>query len=172
MAINYSKVLKQVPVGSGTYKVYAQAQTTQIWGLDEFAQHIHDHNSVASKGMILLILTDMVTCLKEKLLDGVKVRLGDFGSFWLSLHSHGEDNADDFTAQDITGITLSFTAGSSMTSDELMKDATFEFVGTRAQQAETRAQRNADLNEQAGGSSSSSQSGSGSQSGAGGEGDD
>lgn len=156
MAINYSKVLRQCPVGSDTYKVYAQAQVKEVLDLDAFAQHIHDHNSMLSKGTILLVLTDMVSCMKEKLLDGDKIRLGDFGSFWVTLRSNGETDAEEFTAADITGISLRFTAGSTMTSDQLMKDASFDFVGTREQQAAVKAQRNTDLNETTGGSSSSS----------------
>ncbi|MCD8303208.1 MAG: hypothetical protein LUC86_00025 [Prevotellaceae bacterium] len=160
MAINYSKVARQTPVGSDTYKVFAQAQTTAIWDLNTFAGHIHDHNSTLSKGLILHILTDMVSCMKEKLLDGTKIKLDDFGSFWISLQSNGQESADNFTASDITGIRVRYTVGSDMTSAKLMKDASFEFVGTREQQAEIKAQRNADLNALTGGESSS-ESGSG-----------
>ena len=43
-------------------------------------------------------------CMREMLLEGKKIRLGDLGDFSLLLTSKGAEDADKFTAQNITGV--------------------------------------------------------------------
>ena len=54
------------------------------------------------------------------LLDGKIIRLGDFGSFRLSISSSGADKAEDFTKNMIKGVNLLFRPGKQIT-DELNK---------------------------------------------------
>ena len=43
-----------------------------------------------------------VDCMREQLLEGKKIRLGDLGDFSILLTSKGAEDADKFTAQNIT----------------------------------------------------------------------
>lgn len=79
-------------------KAYAVAQAKETLDLDAFAEHITSHGCVYSKGDILAILTIAISCIKEQLLAGNAVRLGDLGKFYISLTSKGADSFDDFNA--------------------------------------------------------------------------
>jgi nucleoid DNA-binding protein len=45
------------------------------------AEHMANHNTPYSQGTIMGILTDMVTCIKELLLDGKSVRIDNLAVF-------------------------------------------------------------------------------------------
>ncbi len=168
MAINYSKVQMACPPGSKTKKVYARAQYASIMSIQEFSKHISDHNSVYDRSTIQGVLAKAVDCLREELLLGRKVQLGDLGAFYVVVHSKGTDTAEEFSSSNITGISVKLSVGENFKT--LMKDATFEFVPTRAMQAEARKATNESIDsDSSGGSSSSSGSGSGSGGGSVGE---
>ncbi len=159
MAINYSKVARSCPVGSETKKVYATAQYTSVMTLSEFAKHISDHNSVFDRATISGVLTATVMCLRELLLDGKKVQLGDLGSFYVSLKSTGKDSAEEFSAADITAVNVKWSQGSEFA--DLINDATFNLVATRALQAQARDTRNGEVNDAVGAEGSGSGTGGG-----------
>ncbi|MBQ8007988.1 MAG: DNA-binding protein [Bacteroidaceae bacterium] len=89
--INYSLVKRYSKVGDKTSPMmnYAKFQATKEMSLDEFAEHIASHGSVYSKGDIYAILTMAVDCLREQLLAGMRVCLGDLGLFYLSIQGKG-----------------------------------------------------------------------------------
>lgn len=60
-------------------KAYAKNQVREIWDLSKFCKHIASHNSGYSRGMVKAILSDMCDCLVEQLLNGNKIKLGEFG---------------------------------------------------------------------------------------------
>ena len=62
-------------------KAYGAAQVNEVLDFDAFCQHLADHNSPYSKGSIRGILTDAVACIREQMLAGNKVCLGDLGDF-------------------------------------------------------------------------------------------
>ena len=66
-------------------KAYGASQMNEKISFDAFCKHIADHNSPFSKGTIQGILTDAVACLKEELLSGNRVVLGDLGTFSIEL---------------------------------------------------------------------------------------
>ena len=49
--------------------------------------------------------------MREMLLEGKKIRLGDLGDFSLLLTSKGAEDADKFTAQNITGVKVQWEPG-------------------------------------------------------------
>lgn len=136
--INYSISLRSAQPGIKAdkvtkKKVYATAQSDETMPLSEFAQHIASHGSVYSRADVQAILILTVDCLREQLLEGKRVQLGDLGTFGITLQSRGTTSATDFTAQNITGIRVNWARGKAF--GNLRKDATFQLVSTRESQA-------------------------------------
>ena len=58
-------------------KWFARAVSDETFDLAKLAEHMSKHNSPYSSGVIKGVLTDMVDCIKELLLDGKNVKLDD-----------------------------------------------------------------------------------------------
>ena len=112
---------------------YAIAQYADVMTIEKFARHISTHGSVYSRADIAAILYLAVDCMREQLLEGKKIRLGDLGDFSVSLVSKGAESADKFTAQNITGVNVVWDCGSEFKS--LLQDAEFNLVASRSAQA-------------------------------------
>ena len=112
---------------------FAVAQYTDVMTIEKFARHIATHGCVYSRADISAILYMAVDCMREMLLDGKKIRLGDLGDFSISLSSKGAESADKFTAQNITAAKVVWDAGAEF--KNLMKDAEFNLVASRQAQA-------------------------------------
>lgn len=80
-------------------KWYARAVVNETIDLDGLAAHMAAHNSPFSKGAIKGILTDMVTCIKELVLQGVAVKIEDLAIFSLGISCKPADSAKDFDAK-------------------------------------------------------------------------
>ncbi len=91
MALKFSVSLRQLPgTAAGTMKYYPTLQSSERNLLDALVNHITSHNSKFNKADLEGVLTEIVSCMKEMLLDGDIVQLGDdFGSFRLSITSGG-----------------------------------------------------------------------------------
>ncbi len=139
MSINYSLVARAVnpTQQDGEKKVYATYQSKETLSLEDFAKHISDHNSLFDESVILGVLTKMLSCLREQLLDGNMVSFGDMGTFGLILKGSGADSATNFTASNIKDIKVKFSVGSEL--KNLIDDASFNQVPTKAAQAEALA---------------------------------
>ena len=74
-----------------------------------------------------------VDCMREQLLEGKKIRLGDLGDFSILLSSKGAEDADKFTAQNITDVKVQWEPGSEF--KNLLADAEFNLVASRSAQA-------------------------------------
>ena len=71
--------------------------------------------------------------MREMLLDGRKIRLGDLGDFSVTLSSKGAESADKFTAANITGVNVVWDCGKEF--KNLLADAEFNLVASRSAQA-------------------------------------
>ena len=58
-------------------KYYARPVVTETIGIDELAEHMSSHNTPFSKGAIKGLLTDMVSCVKELVLQNKAVNHND-----------------------------------------------------------------------------------------------
>ena len=114
-------------------KAYAIAQYTDVMNIEKFARHISTHGSVYSRADISALLYLAVDCMREQLLEGKKIRLGDLGDFSINLTSKGADTADKFSAQNITGVNVVWDPG--MEFKSLLADAEFNLVASRSAQA-------------------------------------
>jgi predicted histone-like DNA-binding protein len=172
--INYSVAVRPNPGKDKTEyptKAYAALQLTDVVSLDEFATHISEHGSVYNRGDILAILCQAVDCLREMILEGKKVQLGDLGAFYPSIRSTGAPTAAEFTSANIHRLTVNWSRGSSLVN--MVGDASFRVMASRSvQSAAVAAQKAANggdftVNINSSGTSSSSTSGSSSSSGGG-----
>ena len=135
--INYSIMIMGTKPGTlkaniTETKAYGTAQVHEVLDIDQFAEHIAEHNSPFSKGTVKGILCDAVACLREQLLAGNKVRLGDLGAFHVELACEGAVTTDDFSTDNIKAVNVRWTPGKRF--KNLRQDATFQLVpGRKAQ---------------------------------------
>ena len=112
---------------------FAISQYTDVMTIEKFAKHITSDGSVYSRADISAILYMAVDCMREMLLEGKKIRLGDLGDFSLLLGSKGAETADKFTAQNITNVKVQWEPGQQF--KNLLDDAEFNLVASRSAQA-------------------------------------
>lgn len=120
-------------VATEVQNAFAVAQYAEVMTIEKFAKHIANHGCVYSRADIAAILYIAVDEMREQLLDGKKIRLGDLGDFSISLSSKGAENADKFTAANITGVNVNWEPGSEF--KNLLADAEFNLVASRSAQA-------------------------------------
>ena len=120
-------------VASEVQKAFAVAQYTDVMTIEKFARHIASHGCVYSRADISAILYLAVDCMREQLLEGKKIRLGDLGDFSVSISSKGAETADKFSAQNITGVNVVWDCGQEF--KNLIADAEFNLVASRSAQA-------------------------------------
>ena len=120
-------------VATETQKAYAIAQYADVMTIEKFAKHISTHGCVYSRADISAILYMAVDCMRELLLEGKKIRLGDLGDFSVNIQSKGADSADKFSAQNITAVNVTWDCGQEF--KNLIADAEFNLVASRSAQA-------------------------------------
>ena len=77
---------------------------------------------------------DINDCLKELLLEGKRVKLGDLGDFQARLKSKGAKTTDDFNANYIEAVNVSWEPGKPF--QNLRSEASFQLVPSREAQAD------------------------------------
>ena len=112
---------------------FATAQYTEVMTIEKFARHIADHGTTYSRADIMAILYMAVDCMREQLLEGKKIRLGELGDFSVALSSKGAETAEKFSSQNIQRVTVCWEPGSEFRN--LLADAEFNLVATRSAQA-------------------------------------
>ena len=120
-------------VATERQNAFAIAQYADVMTIEKFAKHIATHGCVYSRADISAILYMAVDCMREQLLEGKKIRLGDLGDFSVSLTSKGAENAKAFTTQNITGVNVVWECGQEF--KNLLADAEFNLVASRSAQA-------------------------------------
>ncbi len=103
-------------------KFYARAVQDRTVDFDALVNHMAEHNSPYSRGVISGVLTDMLDCVKELVLDGKAVRLGDLGLFSIRLKSTGALTVEDFKpTTHIKGVNLNVMNTKTWSNTELRK---------------------------------------------------
>lgn len=106
-------------------KWYGRSVQDRTVEFEDFVTHMSEHNSPYSRGVIHGVLTDMLDCLKEMVLDGKNVRFGDLGLFSLSLSSEGTEAREDWTAAKVKGVRLIVRNTKTWSNAELRKKVGF-----------------------------------------------
>ena len=96
--------------------------------LDALAEHMANHNTPFSKGAIKGMLTDMVNCIKELLLEGKNVKIEDLAIFSLGIKNRGGANsASEFSVtQHIKGVKFRARATGELVAKNLNLEATLK----------------------------------------------
>lgn len=131
-----------MPKGILTYRLYQRTDSTQpdaepLWygravpnrtyDFDDLVEHMSEHNSPYSAGVIHGVLKDMLTCVKELVLDGKQVRLGDLGLFSVGISSKGALSTKLFNvSSNVTGVHLIVRNTKTWSNGELRKLCTLQ----------------------------------------------
>lgn len=96
--IRYKKYQNQTKSTPLSGKWLARAVADETLDLNALALHMAKHNTPYSQGAIHGVLKDMVSCIKELLLDGKNVKLDDLAIFGVGIRCKPADTAKDWTA--------------------------------------------------------------------------
>ena len=118
-------------------KYYPEADSKEPLNLKGFARHISEHGKLVDYPMAVLVLQNIVNCLKEMVTQGQPVKLDGFGTFSPSIESDGtkavnsvEESMNVGIDNLIAGVHLRFTPenskGEALTSRALKKECQFK----------------------------------------------
>ena len=106
---------------------YAKAVQDRTIDFEALVTHMSEHNSPYSRGVIHGVLTDMLDCVKELLLDGKSVRLGDLGLFSVGIRNKGALTREKWAvASHLKGVTLNVRNTKTWSNSELRKNTVLE----------------------------------------------
>jgi predicted histone-like DNA-binding protein len=120
----------------GMYYAYPVIEETVT--LDGLAEHMSNHNTPYSKGAIKGMLADMVSCIKELLLEGKNVKIADLAIFSLGIKNTkgGAESADDFTVtKHIQGVKFRARATGELVAKSLNLEATLKKASATTKKA-------------------------------------
>lgn len=111
MAINYS-LTQRVNLKDATAprKFYAIAKSTGEETVRQLATEISKRSGLSSSE-VFAVIEAFIDLIPERIAEGKIVRLGEFGSFSVSLSSEGTEKAEDFNSSLIRGNSLNFRPG-------------------------------------------------------------
>lgn len=120
---------------------YARAVQDRTVDFDGLVTHMSEHNSPYSRGVIHGVLTDMLDCVKELVLDGKNVRLGDLGLFSINLKTKGAVAAEDWkVASHLKGVRLNVRNTKMWSNTELRNSCTLQELSKYSGGEETPAE--------------------------------
>lgn len=108
--MKYRLVEKVNPQERSKKKWYANAVQSSKIGQKEIAKSIASKSSLTA-GDIANVIQNLLEELPKELVKGNSVKLGDFGTFRISISSDGVENEKDFKASMIKDIRIIFTPG-------------------------------------------------------------
>lgn len=118
-------------------KYFAYPVIEQTIDLDDLAEHMSSHNTPYSKGTIKGMLTDMVGCIKELLLEGKNVKIADLAIFSLGIKNNsGAASEEAFSVtKNIRGVKLRARATGELLAKSLNLDATLKKASVTTKKA-------------------------------------
>ncbi|RGW38897.1 DNA-binding protein [Segatella copri] len=120
LAKNKNKTIKEA---YGKY--YARPVVTETIGIDELAEHMSSHNTPFSKGAIKGLLTDMVSCVKELVLQNKAVKIDNLAIFSIGIiNKMGAASIKEWSlAKFVEGYRLRARATGKLSNTQLSLDA-------------------------------------------------
>lgn len=87
---------------------YARPVIEETFNIETLAKHMANHNTPYSAGVIKGVLADMISCIKELILDGKNVKLDDLAIFSVDIVSKkGATSVAEFSlANNVKGLKL------------------------------------------------------------------
>jgi len=113
-------------------KYFAYPVIDETVNLEGLAEHMSSHNTPFSKGAINGMLTDMVSCIKELLLEGKNVKIADLAIFSLGIkNKSGAASPEEFAVtKHIKGVKLRARATGELIAKNLNLDASLKKAAT------------------------------------------
>lgn len=108
--MKYNLVQKVNPQDRTKKKWYANAVVSAKVGQKDIAKTISSKSSLTA-GDVANVIQNLLEELPRELAKGNSVKLGDFGTFRISVSSEGVENEKDFNATMIKDIRIIFTPG-------------------------------------------------------------
>ena len=144
--VNLRKNNNRFNKGYGKY--YPEADSKEPLNLKGFARHISEHGKLVDYPMAVLVLQNIVTCLKEMITQGQPVKLDGFGTFTPTIESDGtkavssvEESMNVGIENLIAGVHLRFipenAKGDELTSRMLKKECQFKAAYVVSSQKKT-----------------------------------
>lgn len=111
MAITYNVVEKGNPSDqSAPKKFYASAVMTGKTDIEELTKRIEKISTVSGAD-IRAVLYAIIDIVPDILSEGNSVRIGDLGTFRVSISSDGSDTAEEVSSSNVRGARIIFTPG-------------------------------------------------------------
>ena len=125
---------KNTNTSSRTYgQYYGRVFPRDGLNLKGFAKHLAEHGKLATYEMMVVVLQNMVDCMRHLLLEGVPIKLEGLGTFRAGIEGTGADSIEAYrTDVNIKGIRINFNpegAGEEeekLTKKVLLSQATFK----------------------------------------------
>ena len=144
--VNLRKNNNRFNKGYGKY--YAETDTKEPLNLKGFARHISEHGKIVDYPMAVLVLQNIVSCLKEMVIQGQPVKLDGFGTFTPYIENDGKKAKTTVEAtmemgldELISGVHLRFipenSKGEKLTSRELKKECVLQAAYVISSQKKT-----------------------------------
>ena len=127
--VNLRKNMDSTSKNYGQY--YGFAATKEALSLRGFAKHVSDHGRLVDYELMVLVLRNIVACLKEMICQGQPVKLDGLGTFYPTIEGVGSNSVEAYDPNvNIKGIHLRFLPegekDDNITSRELKKACIFE----------------------------------------------
>ena len=87
-------------------KLYARVSYKQSMDLHDMAHHMAEHNTAFSEGLIVGVLTDFVKCVREMVLNGNTVKVGNLAIFKATVESNGLEVLYDAQSDKVASATM------------------------------------------------------------------
>ena len=104
---------------------YARPVINETFDIETLSKHMSKHNTPFSPGVIKGVLADMVSCIKELILDGKNVKLDDLAIFSVGIVSdHGAASAEEFkVSEHVKGLKLRARATGELSNAQINLEA-------------------------------------------------
>lgn len=104
------KYVNNNQMSKGYLKTYGRLQHRETLSARDVAKHIQRHGSVFTSDVVVGVVERFSHCIEELLQDGYKVKLDGLGTFQLSVNTTGEQDPDDFGANNVRRVFIRFDA--------------------------------------------------------------
>ena len=96
-------------------KIYARVSYKESMDIHDMAAHMAEHNTVFSEGLIVGVLTDFVKCVREMVLDGNTVKVGNLAIFKATVEANALDTLYDAQTDKVAQATMGVLAAGQKT---------------------------------------------------------
>lgn|SRR5574344_66834 len=108
-------------------KWFAKSYVEETYDTAKLSNHMASHHTPFSPGVIKGVLEDMISCIKELLLDGKNVKLDNLAIFTVGIKSKGADTAKDFDiTKNVKNVRLRARATGELSTAKLKLDASLQ----------------------------------------------